>query len=80
MWQSQNYLKLSLIFKQQLSLWNLEGQTTTKVADKIEVVSKIESAEKKNTESKVAEKTSEVDKESVEKDKNCLKTCKGTSS
>ncbi|WP_261150681.1 mucin-binding protein, partial [Streptococcus mitis] len=55
----------------------LRGTTTTKVADKIEVVSKIESAEKKNTESKVAEKTSEVDKESVEKDKTALKPVKG---
>uniref|UniRef100_UPI00066CB772 mucin-binding protein n=1 Tax=Streptococcus mitis TaxID=28037 RepID=UPI00066CB772 len=50
----------------------LRGTTTTKVADKIEVVSKIESAEKKNTESKVAEKTSKV-----EKDKSALKPVKG---
>ncbi len=55
----------------------LELRGTTKVADKAEVVSKIESAEKKNTESKVAEKTSEVDKESVEKDKTALKPVKG---
>ena len=53
------------------------GATTSKVADKVEVVSKIESAEKRNVESKVAEKTSEVDKESVEKDKTALKPVKG---
>ena len=40
----------------------LRGATTSKVANKVEVVSKIESAEKRNAESKVAEKTSEVDK------------------
>ena len=55
----------------------LRGATTSKVADKVEVVGKIESAEKKNAESKVAEKTSEVDKESVEKDKTALKPVKG---
>ena len=55
----------------------LRGVTTSKVADKVEVVSKIESAEKRNAESKVAEKTSEVDKESVEKDKTALKPVKG---
>ena len=55
----------------------LRGTTTSKVADKVEVVGKIESAEKKNAESKVAEKTSEVDKESVEKDKTALKPVKG---
>ena len=55
----------------------LRGATTSKVADKVEVVNKIESAEKKNAESKVAEKTSEVDKESVEKDKTALKPVKG---
>ena len=53
------------------------GATTSKVADKVEVVIKIESAEKRNVESKVAEKTSEVDKESVEKDKTALKPVKG---
>ena len=55
----------------------LRGTTTTKVIDKTEVVSKIESAEKKNAESKVAEQTSEVDKESEEKDKIALKPVKG---
>ena len=55
----------------------LRGATTSKVANKVEVVSKIESAEKRNAESKVAEKTSEVDKESVEKDKTALKPVKG---
>ena len=55
----------------------LRGATTTKVTDKTEVVSKIESAEKKNAESKVAEQTSEVDKESEEKDKIALKPVKG---
>ena len=55
----------------------LRGATTTKVIDKTEVVSKIESAEKKNAESKVAEQTSEVDKESEEKDKIALKPVKG---
>ena len=55
----------------------LRGATTSKVADKVEVVGKIESAEKKNAESKVAEKTFEVDKESVEKDKTALKPVKG---
>ena len=53
------------------------GATTSKVADKVEVVSKIESAAKKNAESEVAEKTSEVDKESVGKDKTALKPVKG---
>ena len=53
------------------------GETTSKVADKVEVVSKIESAAKKNAESEVAEKTSEVDKESVGKDKTALKPVKG---
>ena len=53
------------------------GATTGKVADKVEVVSKIESAAKKNVESEVAEKTSEVDKESVGKDKTALKPVKG---
>ena len=55
----------------------LRGSTTSKAADKVEVVSKIESAEKRNAESKVAEKTSEVDKESAEKDKTALKPVKG---
>ena len=53
------------------------GATTSKVADKVEVVSKIESVAKKNAESEVAEKTSEVDKESVGKDKTALKPVKG---
>ena len=53
------------------------GATTSKVADKVEVVRKIESAAKKNAESEVAEKTSEVDKESVGKDKTALKPVKG---
>ena len=55
----------------------LRGTTTTKVADKAETVSKIESAETKNAESKVVEQTSNVEKESVEKDKNALKPVKG---
>ena len=55
----------------------LRGATTSKAADKVEVVSKIESAEKRDAESKVAEKTSEVDKESAEKDKTALKPVKG---
>ena len=53
------------------------GATTSKVADKVEVVSKIESVAKKNAESEVDEKTSEVDKESVGKDKTALKPVKG---
>ena len=53
------------------------GTTTTKIVDKAEVVSKIESTETKNAESKVVEQTSNVEKESVEKDKNALKPVKG---
>ena len=55
----------------------LRGTTTTKVVDEAEVVSKIESTETKNSESKVVEQTSNVEKESVEKDKNALKPVKG---
>jgi len=55
----------------------LRGTTTTKLADKAEVVSKIESAETKNAESKGTEQTSNVEKESAEKDKNALKPVKG---
>ena len=50
----------------------LELRGTTKVADKAEVVSKIESVETKNAESKVTEQTSKV-----EKDKSALKPVKG---
>lgn len=55
----------------------LRGTTTSKVADKVELVSKIESAETKNAESKVTEQTSKVEKESAEKDRNALKPVKG---
>ena len=53
------------------------GTTTTKIVDKAEVVSKIESTETKNAESKVTEQSSKVEKESVEEDKNALKPIKG---
>ena len=55
----------------------LRGTTTSKVADKVELVSKIESAETKNAESKVTEQTYKVEKESAEKDRNALKPVKG---
>ena len=77
MWQNQNYLKQSSELQAAVIALELRGATTTKVTDKTEVVSKIESAEKKNAESKVAEQTSEVDKESEEKDKIALKPVRG---